>query len=219
MGDEALIAAIGRDRALSLELLVPQHRLAVETLWRIDAAMEDVVARSTEPTLGRIKLAWWREELQRLDSAPPPAEPRLQAVSAELLPRGISGAQLSEIEPGWATLLDDPIDPQLVADRGARLFTIIATLLGGTDENIGDAGAFWALVTAGKRHPELVTAGIPYADRLKGKRFPMWLRGLTLLPRLAAQDLKCGLPVEADPSRGRMMTTLGHIWSGIAVPH
>jgi phytoene synthase len=179
--------------------------------------MEDVVARSTDPNLGRIKLAWWREQLERLDSAPPPAEPRLQAVTAELLPRGISGAGLSEIEPGWATLLDERVDPRLIADRGDRLFTMIAALVGGTDSKIGDAGALWALISVGRRDmPELFDAAMPYAERLNGHRFPMRLRGLSLLARVAADDLKRGAPSEGSASR--RMSTLAHIWSGVVVP-
>ena len=54
--------------------------------------MGDVVARSTEPALGAIKLAWWRERLEELDHGKVPAEPRLQAAAAELLPREIRAA-------------------------------------------------------------------------------------------------------------------------------
>ena len=36
--------------------------------------MADVVARSTEPALGAIKLAWWRERLEELDDGKVPAE-------------------------------------------------------------------------------------------------------------------------------------------------
>ncbi|HET9811171.1 MAG TPA: hypothetical protein VFP53_05685, partial [Sphingomicrobium sp.] len=91
---------------------------AFRALFAIDAAMGDVVARSTDPALGRIKLAWWREQLEALDSSAPPAEPRLTAVANELLPRGITGTELADVEAGWATLLDPEIDPALVAARG-----------------------------------------------------------------------------------------------------
>lgn len=216
---EALTAVIGDDRALSLQLLLPQHRSAIETVWRIDAALGDVVARSTDPTLGRIKLAWWREQLQQIDSAAAPAEPRLQAVVAELLPRGISGADLSEIEPGWATLLVEPIDPHLVAERGARLFTMIAALLGQSDARIGDAGSLWALVSVSMRRiPELREAAMVYADRLQGHRFAMGLRGLSLLARFAALDLKRGSPSKREGRVDRLMPALTHIWSGIVIP-
>ena len=202
---------------MSLELLAPSRRPAVEALWRIDAAMGDVVARSTDPRLRRIKLAWWREQVEALDSAAAPAEPRLQAVSAELLPRGISGHEIALIEPGWATLLDAHVDPHLVAERGVQLFTIIAALLGGPDPKVGDAGAFWALVSVGKRNgPELLDSATHYSERLKGVKFPMRLRGLTLLARFAAHDLKnISRP---QSSKSRVMPALAHIWTGIVTP-
>src|SRR6478735_2956909 len=103
--EEELAAAIGADRALMLRQVPDDTRPAIEALFQIDAAMGDVVARSTQPTLGAAKLAWWRERLEDLDTKPPPAEPRLQVAAEHLLPRGISGSVLAEIEHGWVTLL------------------------------------------------------------------------------------------------------------------
>ena len=54
--------------------------------------MGDVLRTTREPMLGPIRLAWWRERLEELDeSGEAPAEPRLQAVVRELLPRAVSG--------------------------------------------------------------------------------------------------------------------------------
>ena len=72
--------------------------------------MAEVVARSTEPTLAAIKLAWWRERLEELDRGKVPAEPRLQAAFHNLLPKGIRGADLAELETGWAGLLRPDVD-------------------------------------------------------------------------------------------------------------
>src|SRR5688572_10800388 len=97
----------GRDRDL-VRLYWPEElRPAFDVLFDIDDALAAVVARSTEPALAAIKLAWWREQLERLDSEARPAEPRLRAAAAELLPRGVTGAMLAGLEEGWATLLDE----------------------------------------------------------------------------------------------------------------
>lgn len=213
--DDKLIAAIGADRALSLHHAPAKHRPALVAIWRVDAAMGDVVARSTEPALGRIKLAWWREALDRLDAQPAPAEPRLRAVESELLPRGIAGAEMATIEAGWATLLDASVDADLVADRGATLFRIAARVLGGEDGHLSDAGALWALASVARRGlPELFDAARPYVEALRGHRFPVALRTLTLLTRLAVRDLKRGLPPEPEGSAGRAAAALAHRWSG-----
>ena len=82
--------------------------------------MADVVVRSTQPALAAIKLAWWRERLEELDQGKVPAEPRLQAAAKELVPRGITGAELAGLEDGWAALLEELPGSQRVA-RTRRL--------------------------------------------------------------------------------------------------
>ena len=67
--------------------------------------------------------------LEKLDNSPPPPEPRLQAAAEQLLPRGVGGALLAELEDGWATLLEEEPDIERVSERGARLFAIGAKLL------------------------------------------------------------------------------------------
>src|SRR4051794_26644219 len=108
--EQELAAAIGADRVLMLRQVPADVRPGFEALWQIDAAMGDVVARSTQPALAAVKLAWWRERLEELDTGSVPGEPRLQAASLHLLPRGISGVDLAQLEDGWATLLDETVD-------------------------------------------------------------------------------------------------------------
>lgn len=160
--------------------------------------MGEAVARTTDPALGRIKLAWWREQLEALDHSVPPAEPRLQAVSRSLLPLGLSGADLANLEPGWATLLDEESDPGLIAGRGSALFEMGGKLLGGKDSRLADAGALYALASRGAESE-------PYRQRLRGHRFPPALRPLTMLAQAAVRN-----------SGGRLtaLTMLAHRWSG-----
>ena len=212
--DDELAAAIGGDRLLSLQHSKPEHRPALEALWRVDAAMGDVVARATEPMLGRIKLAWRREELEKLDHHPPPPEPRLRAVAASLLPLGISGRDLAAIEPGWATLLDEPADPQLIAERGRHLFWTATKITGQTDEKIEEAGAFWALASTARRGlPTLLDPAREALAAIAAHRFPHGVRNVTLLARLAARDLG-GPPFEPEASPRRALAALAHRWSG-----
>lgn len=201
-----------------LQQLAAENRTAFEALWAIDAAMGDVVARATQPALGRIKLAWWRDELEKLDSNPPPPEPRLRAAAEYLLPRGISGAELAALETGWATLLDEEVDAALVAARGALLFRLGGQLLGATDEMLPEAGALYALVAAGRRGvPQLLEAASAPAARLARHRFARPLRVLTGLARLAARDLKRGPPFEPEGIPPRLAAMLRHRWSGIVI--
>lgn len=203
---------IGADVELALLHIPAKLRDAFAALFSIDAAMGDVVARSTEPALGRIKLAWWREQLQALDSGPPPNEPRLRTIAEHLLPLGFSGAELAKLETGWATLLDDEVDSALVAERGETLFRIGGRLLGSDDAKLGDAGSLYALASVARRGvPELFEPAKTSLQRLRGHRFEPRVRPLTMLARAAARDLRLQ---EAEGSRGRAAAMLAHRWSG-----
>lgn len=202
---------LGADRELALIQVPASVRDAFRALLAIDAAMGDVVARSTDPALGRIKLAWWREQLQQLDNAPPPAEPRLQDAARELMPR-MKGMELAELETGWATLFDPEIDPDLVAGRGATLFELGGRLMGSNEPRLADAGALYALASVGRRGvPALLEPAKRYLERLRGHRFPQRLRPLTMLARAAARDLS---RTEPEGSRARTFAMLAHRWSG-----
>ena len=63
-------------------------RPAWMALHGLDLELESVVAGTTEPMIGAIRLAWWREALQGLDAGKVPAQPLLQLIAAEVLPRG-----------------------------------------------------------------------------------------------------------------------------------
>lgn len=203
---------LGADRELALIHVPAEAREALRALFAVDAAMADVVARSTDPALGRIKLAWWRERLEELDRGAPPAEPRLQDAARYLLARGIKGIELAELETGWATLLDPQIDRTLVAARGSILFEIARRVLGGDDARLADAGALYALASVGRRGlPELLEAARCHLDRLRGHRFARRLRPLTMLARAASRNL---LRSEPEGGRARALAMLAHRWSG-----
>jgi len=176
--------------------------------------MADVVARSTQPALAAIKLAWWRERLEELDAGKVPAEPRLKEAAAELLPRGISGAELAGLEEGWAGLLHDPPEIGLVTEHGARLFAVGARLLG-VDfqyEMIGVAGSLFAKMDAARRGLTAIAALSPGRAAMK---IPRWARPLTGLAALAARDVKRGgPPFEPEATPGRAWTLLRHRLTG-----
>jgi phytoene synthase len=180
-------------------------------LFDIDEAMGDVVVRSTQPALAAVKLAWWRERLEELDGGKVPAEPRLQAAASKLLPRGISGRHLSELEEGWAALLQEAPDPEAALARGRTLFRMAARLLASDPpqslEFLETAGALYAAGTLSRRG--LAPGGL-FAT-MKTLRVPPGFRALTGLAALARRDLGRR---EAEGTPARAWTLLRHRLTG-----
>ena len=184
-------------------------RPAFDALFAIDDALGEVVASASQPALGAIRLAWWRDALERLDSSPPPPEPRLQAVALELLPRGVRGSDIAAIAEGWGALFEQDRNPQAIGARGSALFRVAATLLGADHPGLEPAGSWFALADAGRRG----LAPLLPIDRSSWV-FPRALRPLTGLARLAVRDLRHGEPFEAEATPGRAAALLAHRWSG-----
>ena len=210
------------DRALVRLYWPVALRPAFDALLGIDDAMAAVVRTSTGGALGAIRLAWWREALSHLDKTPPPAEPHLQAVATELLPRGITGAVLSGIEDGWLALLEEaPWGDDVaaaVATRGERMFAIGARLLGAEDGNLASAGAAYALANAARVATDRVSAEVlvAAARAIPSHRFAKPLRPLTALTALARRDLAAYPNREPDGTPARALALIAHRLTGRA---
>ena len=139
-----------RDRYVATLHSPAAARPALFALHALDLELAQVVAATTEPMLGEIRLAWWREQLARLDGGAVPAQPVLAALAAEVLPRGISGQILEPLEDAMLVLLLEPAPDaaglQRYAEaRGATLFAAMAKVLGGDVAAARALGRAWAL--------------------------------------------------------------------------
>lgn len=182
-------------------------RPAFDALFAIDDVMAEVVASSTQPALGAIRLAWWREALERLDANSPPPEPRLQAVARELLPRGVSRTSLAGIPEGWSALLDEVPDPDIVVGRGTGLFAAGACLLRATAPRLLEAGSLFAFADAKRR-------GLGTFDHSTwSMHFARPIRPLTAFAALAARDLRQDY-IEPEATPGRALALLRHRFTG-----
>ncbi len=211
------------DRALALTYVPTAKRAALGALWGLDAALGAVLAGGREPLISQIKLAWWRDSLDKLDREKAPAEPVLQEVAEHVLPSGVSGADLSAMEEGWSVLLShDPLtDDELAryaAGRGALLFRYSGAMLGEQPSpELQRAGEAWALVDLA-RHSNAVDAASAMAaaaERLERIRWPSRLRPLGMLAALAERDVQRGLDqLEPQGAPARMLRMLRHRLSG-----
>ena len=146
------------ERALAVAYAPADLRPALTALFALDERFGTVVSSTSEPMIGLMRLAWWREALEKLDHDPAPAEPLLSVLAEQTLPHGITGAALATIEDGWAALIDGEPDQDAIArhgrERGRNLFGAAAALLGSRDTRLPDAGEIWALTDLGYRHSQ-----------------------------------------------------------------
>jgi phytoene synthase len=134
------------ERGLILAYAPASGRAALAALLKLDDALAAVLRTTREPAIGQIRLAWWREALAKLDTAPPPAEPVLQAVAAS----GLQGSALTPIVDGWEVLIEaERLEAAALRrfgeGRGA-LFAIAGAAMGAAGgDPLGAAGQGWAL--------------------------------------------------------------------------
>jgi phytoene synthase len=212
------------DRVLALSYVAAARRSAIAALWRVDLAMGQVLAGGREPMISQIKLAWWRESLERLDTSKAPAEPLLQEVETLVIPFGITGGELAEMERGWSVLVEaDQLEAEALRTyaqaRGGLLFAYSARILGHPgDDMVLAAGQAWALVDLARHSAEAdesdaALAAVRALPPLQ--RMPSRLRPLTMLAALALRDAEPDrVKWEPQGSPGRMLRMLRHRMTG-----
>ena len=145
---------------LALAYAPKGKRLALQTLWALDFALGRIVATTTEPLIGQMRLTWWHNRLVALDAGSVPAEPILGQLSHLVRECDITGAELAILVEGWEILLEPlPLsDDQLLAfagSRGNQMFVLSARILGSAIPT--GLGTGWALTDFAARCSDRVT--------------------------------------------------------------
>ena len=165
--------------------------------------------------VGAIKLAWWRESLEKLDHQPPPPEPHLQAATMELLSRGLSGADLATLEEPWSLVVtaDEGDIGRAAAMRASRLFILAARLLGvAMTDGLEDLARFLGAADFARRGILPVSGVMQHPSRVQ---VPREIRPLTMFAVLARRDLRRGgPPFEPEGTPGRAWALLRHRLTG-----
>lgn len=137
-----------------------QSRDALGALWTLDDALGRVVASTTEPLIGQMRLTWWHDQLVALDARLAPAEPILVGLVDVIRDYDVTGADMAVLVEGWEALLepmplgDHPLHAYATM-RGDRLFSLSAKILGA---NVATGlGAGWALIDFATRCSDRIT--------------------------------------------------------------
>ena len=192
------------ERALALSYAPAVARDGLAALFALDDRLGAIVRATREPTIGLMRLTWWADALERLDAAPPPAEPVLTAIALTVVPHGVTGAALAGMVDGWERLLDrDRFDAKAFAvERGGRLFAAAAAVIGATDERVEILGAGWALagLVGDWRMADATVSAGEYLDKALTKPWPHALRSLGAMGLTARFDLN-GTDAPGSPRR------------------
>ncbi len=207
------------DRALAVSYAPSRARAGLRALLALDDALGRVSRNVREPMVGRLRYAWWFEALERLDGAPPPAEPVLRALAADVLPHGVTGAALAGMIDAWEVIGDDgPIDGATLAafadKRGGALFQAMARVCGADDRQARLAGEGWALVdlASGLSDPAMAAKARAMAgERLRATMGRRWSRRGRALGALA---LIARFELEGRSPAGRVGRLLMHRLTG-----
>lgn len=183
---------------LALAWTPPKVRAALTTAFQLDRRLSRIVARTSEPMLGQMRLAWWRDALGQPVADRPRGDAVLDSIGAHWAGRE---AALIAMVDGWEVLVTaDSLGPEDIATFGAKR----AEFFGALHDDRGKAAtgrvaaaAFrWSIadaatgVTDAGEKAALIEAGLAPADT--SGRLPNVLRGLAVLEALSLRALRRG---------------------------
>lgn len=186
------------ERALALSYAPAGVRDGLMALFALNDRLRGIVRAARDPTVGLMRLTWWGDALVRLDAAPPPAEPLLQALATMTFPHGVTGAELESTADGWARLLEpEEISLELFRQEvGETLFVAASKILEAWDERVVAIGRAWALAELVRERPDLLSiARLSLGTSIQGvyrQPWPRRLRPLGALGLIARFDLQGG---------------------------
>src|SRR5690625_1120601 len=86
--------------------LPAERRRAITALYAFCREVDDVVDEMKEPSVARMKLVWWREQVDNLFHGTPPAHPVLKALAPHIKPFDLRYDELLAIIDGMEMDLD-----------------------------------------------------------------------------------------------------------------
>lgn len=181
-------------------------RADTRLLLELDARLGAIVATRREPLAAQLRLAWWRETLERPVAGWPRGEPLLDSLRQWRDP-----APLADLPEGWEHLLGERLDEAALAGyaagRGAGFAALAEQLGTGHGDEAALAGQVWALadLAAHLADPDERALAVARGRALgRPPRLPRKLRPLAVLAALGASALaKGGVPL-LDGPRGAL---------------
>ncbi|MEG8039187.1 hypothetical protein QP166_07440 [Sphingomonas sp. LR60] len=205
------------ERALAMTYAAPAHRAALDALWQLDDRLAAILRTTREPIVGQMRLTWWHEALLALDTAPPPAEPVLQALARDVVPR-VPARRLADLVEGWEALLEPTLDQDAIqahaTHRGRGIFAAMATIVSVEDAAIPASGEGWALADLARHLEAPATADLARNmardtfAAVDNYRWPAAARAIGAIAQSARLDLATDPRPRGHPARAARLLWL-----------
>jgi len=172
-------------------------RAPLATMLELDGRLARIVAATTEPVLGQMRLAWWRDTLKSEVSERPRGDAVLDSIGEEW--RGHEGALIALVD-AWEHLLADTLErwhAEAFADGRGAPFAALALMTGDRKHTkaCARAGRRWALADAAVHvadDNERETLLDLAREDMASVVLPRPLRGLAVLDALARRSIVNG---------------------------
>lgn len=181
---------------LALAWSPPQVRGLLSAAFQLDRRLARIVARTSEPMLGQMRLAWWREALGRPVGGRPRGDAVLDALGEHWAGRE---TVLIAMVDGWEVLVTaEVLGRAEIAAFGSQRGAFFGALDEDCDRDDRVAGAAfrWALADAATgvsdSDERALLVETALARGTTDGRFPKSLRGLAVLEALALRSLRRG---------------------------
>lgn len=188
------LAALPTEQRLALAYAGSRQRHVLLGFFSLDSRLAAIVRGASEPLLGQMQLAWWRDQL----ALPPELRPRGEPLLALLEAWQGEVSSLSALVDGWELLLGDaPLGSDALAEHAearAQAWAALARLVGapGQAEAALRIGRNWAIADLSMRlgQGEERAAALKIAKRQdwSAVRLPRSLRPMTVLHGLARRQ-------------------------------
>ena len=195
---DTIAEALPTEIELALAHTPSEQRDALRVAFELDQRLARIVAATTEPMLGQMRLAWWRDMLATAPEGRPSGDAVLDGIGRHW--RGHEEA-LSELVDGWEVLIvaENLNGGDLKAFASGRAAPFASILAGGSDdqaERILAAMSIYAFADLATGLSDQRERGLAIQYGMGRARPPLRLpnsaKGLRVLEALALRALKRG---------------------------
>ena len=164
-------------------------------LW-LDQRLARIVSQTTEPMLGQMRLAWWRDMLAKPASERPQGDVVLDGIALHWTG---DEAALSALVDGWERMLDEPPlskEAALEMATGRAVpFVAVGDVAAGSDTSALTTGKLWALVDTALNTENADERAMLFdlaRELPRSTSLPSSLKGLAVLNALARRSIDKG---------------------------